>query len=586
MPDAPDESPPEEPAGPFSDLAPPVRQALIARGFSDLTVVQRAVLFEDARHRDLQISSQTGSGKTVAIGLVLSHRLLELAEKAPSDLRRLQALLIVPTRELAVQVSSELTWLFAAVPSITIASVTGGSSVVQEKRLLAKKPTILVGTPGRLLDHLRSKALDASTVAELILDEADRMLDMGFREELEAILQATPSERRTHLVSATFPTEIQKLAHTYQRKPLTVQGTRLGAANEDIEHVGHLVRPRDRYAALVNLLLMTGDERTLIFVRTRAGASELAEKLARDGFLAAPLSGELEQNQRTRTLEAFRTGHTHVLVATDVAARGLDIPDVGMVLHTDVPFDAESYTHRSGRTGRAGKKGRSVLLSTPPGQRKLDMLLSRAKVKLVWRDVPTAQAVEKALLKRERRRLREALTAAPVPSEQTLSFVDSLLEGMEAKELLARLIDLSQRGPQAKPQHIEPVAKSSPPTRTARGPAGLDDGPAPRPRSGGTDRRSNHSAEPLVAALFEMNWGMRTGATPQRILATVCRRGQITSRAVGAIEVGPRSTIFEIDPREADAFEHYAATPDERSPWLSIRRHRMPHRPAHHEARP
>ena len=587
---------------PFDAIAEPLRKAIEARGFSDLAVVQRAVLADAARGRDLQISSQTGSGKTVAIGLVLAPRILEIAAAGPrsKDLRALRALVIVPTRELAVQVGAELEWLYANVAGVTVECVTGGSSVGMERRRLERKPTVVVGTPGRLLDHIRSGALDCSPVGELVLDEADRMLDMGFREELEAILDATPGERRTHLVSATFPSEIQKLARKYQSEPLAVQGTRLGAANEDIEHVGHLVRLHDRYAAIVNLLLLTADERTLIFVNTRAQAAELADQLASDGFAAAPLSGELEQNQRTRTLDAFRSGVTSVLVATDVAARGLDIPDVALVIHTDAPFDSESYTHRAGRTGRAGRKGRSVLLSTPMRQQKVEFLLARAKVKMQWREVPTAAAVEKALAKRERRRIHEAIAAAAEPSPGQITFAEKLLDGADATAIVARLVELCRNPRRTAAQEIQPVAAGtarSSAFASTRARAPWQDRPMPRTsrseeRAGGSKkvaalsrgedeitprrrRREDNEARASgrsMADRFEMNYGMRGGATPQRVLAMLCRRGDVSSRAIGAIDIDTNTTSFEVAREIARDFERSAAMPDERDPRLVIRR--------------
>jgi ATP-dependent RNA helicase DeaD len=583
----------DAPAIACDGLAEPLRRAIEERGFSDLTVVQRAVLSSDAAGRDLQISSQTGSGKTVALGLVLAPCVLE----APSPKKRQPlALVIAPTRELAVQVRGELAWLYAGVRGVDVECVTGGSSVMQEKRRLSSGPRVVVGTPGRVLDHVRSGALDCSAIRELVLDEADRMLDMGFREELEAILDATPAGRRTHLVSATFPAEIQRLARKYQTDPLAVQGTRLGAANEDIEHTGHLVRLHDRYAAIVNTLLLAGDERTLIFVNTRAQASELAAQLAADGFAAAPISGELEQNQRTRTLEAFRSGVTTTLVATDVAARGLDIPDVAVVIHTDAPFDAESYTHRAGRTGRAGNKGRSVLLSTPMRQKKIEMLLSRAKVKLVWRDVPTAAAVEKALAKRERRRVREALDAAAEPNAAQIAFAEKLLEGAEAAQVVARLVELGRDPRHAAACQVEPIApgvmklhsggpradwKDRPAPRASRGNASADDRRATsRP---GRDERAE-DRQPAArradarayqqADVFEMNYGLRAGATPQRVLAILCRRGDVSSREIGAIQIDTSHTSFEVAREASSHFQYCAAQPDERDPRLVIRRAR------------
>jgi ATP-dependent RNA helicase DeaD len=590
----------DAPAIACDGLAEPLRRAIEERGFSDLTVVQRAVLSSDAAGRDLQISSQTGSGKTVALGLVLAPCVLEAASQKPG--RQPLALVIAPTRELAVQVRGELAWLYAGVRGVEVECVTGGSSVMQEKRRLARGPRVVVGTPGRVLDHVRSGALDCSAIQQLVLDEADRMLDMGFREELEAILDATPAGRRTHLVSATFPAEIQRLARKYQTDPLAVQGTRLGAANEDIEHTGHLVRLHDRYAAIVNILLLAGDERTLIFVNTRAQASELAAQLAADGFAAAPISGELEQNQRTRTLEAFRNGVTTTLVATDVAARGLDIPDVAVVIHTDAPFDAESYTHRAGRTGRAGNKGRSVLLSTPMRQKKIEMLLSRAKVKLVWRDVPTAATVEKALAKRDRRRVREALEAAAEPTAAQISFAEKLLEGAEPAQVVARLVEMARDPRHAAACQVEPIApgvmklhsggpradwKDRPAPRALRGNAGTDDRRKPSrdergergddrraPARAGREERRADARGYQQADVFEMNYGLRAGATPQRVLAILCRRGDVSSREIGAIQIDTSHTSFEVAREASSHFQYCAGQPDERDPRLVIRRAR------------
>jgi len=575
----------------FEGLAEPLRAALIGRGFTALTTVQQAALDVTAQDRDLQISSQTGSGKTLALGFVMAPRLLELGARSAKPSRVLAAgpvaLIIVPTRELAVQVKTELEWLYAAVPGVAVECVTGGTSVGQERRRLSARPPVIVGTPGRLLDHIRSGALDCGLVSQLVLDEADRMLDMGFREELDAILEATPAERRTHLVSATFPAEIRALARQYQSQPLQVQGTRLGVANIDIEHVGHLLRQDDRYAALVNILLLAEGQRTLVFVNTRVEATQLAAQLSSDGFSALPLSGELEQAQRTRTLAAFRAGAADVLVATDVAARGLDIPEVGTVVHTAPPIDSETYTHRSGRTGRAGLKGRSVLLAPAHRQRKIEWLLSGAKVKIQWREVPTAAAVAKALAKRERRRLEKALDSAPESTEAQLEYARALIEKRDAAQLVATLIEQCRA-----PQRTVPREVKTPPAESARRPEVRGETrrehaiARPRVRSIREDdrygRRGEGGAEPARdfdprgcgATRFEINWGHRNGANPQRLLAVICRRGDIASSMIGSIDVDTHITSFEVADYASEEFEARVSRPDSRDPDLCIRRSR------------
>ncbi len=261
------------------------------------------------------------------------RRRRERAGRRPGPCRP-AALLVAPTRELAAQLQKELSWLYQPL-GIRVAAVVGGTSYGGELRSLRTGPLVIVGTPGRLLDHLERGSIDPSAAYSVVLDEADQMLDLGFRDELEAILGKTPAERRTHLVSATFPREVLSLANRYQRNAADVQGTQRGEANEDITHIAHLVRSGERDAVLVNLLLLAPGERTLVFVRTRADAADIADRLANRGFGARALSGEMEQWERTKTLDAFRNGNISTLVATDVAARGLDVPDVSRVIHAD-----------------------------------------------------------------------------------------------------------------------------------------------------------------------------------------------------------------------------------------------------------
>ncbi|MGK3960806.1 DEAD/DEAH box helicase [Sorangium sp. So ce118] len=385
-------------------LPAPLAGALARRGFTSLTPVQQAVLAPDLAGRDLRVSSQTGSGKTVAIGLALAPRLERvLAERAPAaapdgaprTTAAPAAVIIVPTRELAAQIAAELSWLLSALGA-RVACVTGGTSFGAEARSLRRDPLVIAGTPGRLLDHLERGTIDPRGVLALVLDEADQMLDLGFREELEAIAGRMPEDRQTHLVSATFSREVRALADRFQRDAVSVEGTRPGAANVDIAHVAHLVLPAERDAAIVNLLLLAPGERTLVFVRTREGAAELADKLSSLGLPAGALSGDLEQRERTRTLDAFRSGAITTLVATDVAARGIDVPEVGRVIHADPPGDPEIFTHRSGRTGRAGRKGTSVLLVAPFAREHALRLLRRARVEATFRPVPSPDDVLRA----------------------------------------------------------------------------------------------------------------------------------------------------------------------------------------------
>ena len=546
----------ERPTNPFESVPAALRPALERRGFTELSEVQSAVLAADTGASDLRISSQTGSGKTVALGLVASRVLVE-----PRGDRGPDVLVVVPTRELAQQVSTELRWLFADLEDTTVASVTGGTPIFQDKNTLRAEPRVLIGTPGRLVDHLTNENLDLGNARELVLDEADQMLDMGFREDLETILDATPAERRTHMVSATFPPGIERLAERYQRDPIAVEGTALGEANANIEHVGHLVQRRDRYTALVNLLLLAGEERVLVFVERRSDAAQVATMLSEDGFSALPLSGELAQSQRNHTLAAFRTGRATILVATDVAARGLDVPDVTTVIHTSPPIDPEVYTHRSGRTGRAGQTGRSILLAPPNRRRKLGYLLADANVDLEWRPLPPAAEVEAVLQERFRAKLDAELAKALTkePKEALLAHAESLLSEHDGPQLVAALLARLGEKRRAKPRDVNSGPSHD---RSDRAPRG--------------DRRPQADVSAPGMVRFFINWGALKGANPSKVLAQVCRRGGVEGADIGAISIHPNATTFDVREEVAREFEKNAGQRDERNPSTIIRRDRGP----------
>ncbi len=419
----------------LTGVADPLRSNLLARGFVELTGVQRAVQESALEGVDLRLTSETGSGKTVALGMVLAHGWRAAGAAAGPD-----AVVITPTRELANQVRDELSWLLRGLPDATVTVVTGGTNILTERRQLARRPRVVVGTPGRLHDHLRSGALDCSSVKQVVLDEADQMLDMGFRDDLEAILATTPPTRRTHLVSATFPAPVAALAARYQSNVCHLQGTQLGQANADIQHLVHLVSPQQRVAALINLLLLHNDARTLVFVRTRGDTATLAEQLSREGFSVLPLSGDLAQAQRTRTLSAFRSGAISVVVATDVAARGLDVPSIGTVVHFDPPMGPDVYTHRSGRTGRAGATGRSILLIPPAAQYRVRHLLRAAQVEAQFTPPPSASQVLKTARKNFRRTLHERLAGSDASWIQHREYAEKLLADQDPVKLVATLL--------------------------------------------------------------------------------------------------------------------------------------------------
>ncbi|MEO0481766.1 MAG: DEAD/DEAH box helicase [Planctomycetota bacterium] len=554
-----------EAENPFVSIPRALSAALTDRGFEELTAVQRSVADVRGEGKDLRISSRTGSGKTVALGLAIADSLLVPAEAKTGVGPRV--LIVVPTRELAAQVQKEVDWLYAGVRSVQVDSVTGGTNVEFERRRLRRDPAIVVGTPGRLVDHLRNGALDLSSVEELVLDEADQMLDLGFREDLETIVQATPEtvedrRRRTHMVSATFPAAVRELAERYQRDALEVEGQGVGEAHTDIEHLVHVVRAHDRVSMMTNVLLLAGEQRVLVFVATRAATALVAERLATAGFTAQSLSGELAQSQRTSTLEAFRSGTVRVLVATDVAARGLDIPEVATVIHADLPMDAEIYTHRSGRTGRAGRKGRSILLATPNNLHRARRILHDAGVKPNVCPTPSAENVRRAQAGRLRKDLVQ-LVAESKPDESAVELAEALISEADPLKVVSSLVQRlrEQAGP-------EPVDIEAPRPREDRERSFEPRDRGPRREGRRPARREDGYTQ------FRINWGFRHGANPKRLLAVICRRGDIQGRDVGAIDVNDFDAVFGVKEDAARHFQTNAARPDERHPQQTIEKFR------------
>jgi len=342
-----------------------------------------------------------------------------------------------------------------------------------------------------------------------------------------------------------------------QTDALHLQGTVLGTANADIEHVATLVERNDTYAALVNALLLAHGERVLLFVERRLDTAELADQLNGDGFAAQAFSGELSQPQRTRTLDAFRNGIIDILVSTDVAARGIDVPDITMVIHADMPNDADSYTHRSGRTGRAGRKGKSLLLVPARARGHANAILRAAKVTASWRPLPTPEEIHEALAERTRAHVHAALEAAEAPSARSLEQARQLLDGSDAARLVATL--LAMAGPKL-PCAPKPTRTVQPEER--RRPVRVN-GPA----------RIHEARHQGRFVRFSINWGHHKGATPSRVLSHVCRRGDIASAQIGAIEIGDSSATFEVADHASGEFEQRVRTPDHREPHLEISRH-------------
>jgi ATP-dependent RNA helicase DeaD len=541
-------------------IHPALAVTLAAHEYHTATPVQAAVVAADVT-RDLLVSSQTGSGKTIAFGVAMAATLLGDAPKithGPAPI----ALVIVPTRELATQVREELRWLLHGT-GIRLTSFTGGTPIGGDLKALQRGVELVIGTPGRLVDLMRRERLELSALRVVVLDEADEMLDLGFREDLETILKAAPETRRTLLLSATLPSEIRTLAKRYQRDALPVDPRRDGAggaptkgAHDDITHRAHLIAANDRLAAVVNVLRADASERAIVFCQTREGVSEMHAALTARGFAAAAIAGDRAQAERDRALDSLRSGEARVLVATNVAARGIHLPDVDLIVHADLPLNADSLIHRSGRTGRAGRKGTSVVLATPAQRGKAEYLLAAAHVKPQWTHPPAAEAITAAA----QTRLVEELTEGPAAENEEeagllLARIEAKLPARDlARRLLARELARLPVG-----ETIRPLAIDSRPDRR----------PAPGPR---LDR----AAFAQEGSLFRINIGARDKADPRWLLPLICRRGNVTRREVGAIRIGPSETTFEIAAEAADAYAQASSETDPRAPHVRITRGNAP----------
>lgn len=544
----------------LSALEPALQRALLDKGYATLTPVQEQVLEPGLADRDLRISSQTGSGKTLAIGFALRAAVLGAGEvrsgartgRGPGvkSSGKPRALVVVPTRELSRQVQLELGWLYAHAGA-RVAVVAGGASYRDEHRALSVDPPIVVGTPGRLLDHLKQGGIDASEVRAVVLDEADQMLDLGFRDELDAILAHVPEQRRTHLVSATFPREVRALADRVQQNAWHVQGTPLGQANLDIDHVVHLIDPRERVAALVNVLLHDPDDQTLVFARTRADVAEISRELQAAGFAAGALSGEMAQASRNQALQAFKTGRLRALVATDVAARGIDVQNIARVVQIDAPSNADTYTHRSGRTGRAGRKGVSVLLLPRSALARTERTLAQAKVRFRVEPVPSAEKIRSA---QEQRLVEQLCAPGGVDSPRVQSLMDRIRESGNVELALARLLGQHQSAGGV-PREVTVIGL---PSRSAPG-------ASREPRRPSPGRQAGRQWE-----LFHVSWGEVYGADARRMVAMLCRRGGIKSSDIGAVRISARVSEVEIAREVAADFAVAVREPDPRDPRVRI----------------
>jgi ATP-dependent RNA helicase DeaD len=487
--------------------------ALERRGYSSLTPVQEAVSDPALAGVDLLVSAQTGSGKTVGFGLAIADTILGAEDKFAPAATPL-ALVIAPTRELAMQVKRELAWLYGEAGAV-MASCVGGMDMRDERRSLDRGAHIVVATPGRLRDHIMRGSIDLSELRAVVLDEADEMLDLGFREDLEFILGESPDSRQTLLFSATVPPAIAGLAKSYQRDAQRISTVAEKSQHSDIEYQAMSVAARDDENAIINVLRYFESPNAIVFCNTRAMVNRLLSRLSNRGFSVVALSGELSQAERSHALQAMRDGRARVCVATDVAARGIDLPNLDLVVHAELPNSHETLLHRSGRTGRAGRKGVSALVVPPKSTRKAERLLKMAKLTATWDNAPSAEMIKA----RDGERMLADPAWSEVPAASEEAMVAKLVEEFSPQQLAAAYLRLWNAGRSA-PEELS-AANAKPEPRAPFGPS----------------------------VWFSLDTGRDKGADPRRLLPMLCRAGDITKSDIGAIRIQQDESFAEI--REA-----------------------------------
>ena len=478
-------------------------RAISRKGFSSPTAVQQEVLGAcPDGDSDLIVRAKTGSGKTLAFLLPLL-RGIDAGERLP------RILILSPTRELAQQISREAEWLVRFM-DIAVVSLVGGLEMSPQLRALRDGTAIVVGTPGRTLDHIERGSLNTQNVKCVVLDEGDQMLDMGFREELEGILDTLPKERRTWLFSATMPMEVRELSRRYLNDPMTISLVQDGDQHEDILHRVYMIPSRRRFEGLVNILLWERPKRSLMFCHTRLESIEMAQKLQDEGFNAAALHGDMTQRERNAVLASFKSGSMPHLVATNVAARGLDVEGVTHVIQIGLPDDKETFVHRSGRTGRAGNEGIDLILLSPLEAGRFKMMLRSTQMKVEWQDVPSLDLIRTV----QREVAEEKLLTSQAGSDHTayIEWASDLLMRADSKVLVARLLEAIN-------------------SRTAKGyslSADLERERERRQRGGARPERAEYGGERRSA-------GSRTGASRPKGTMTRLRSSQGGAKDVGRI---------------------------------------------------
>ncbi len=506
-------------------LHPDILKAITEMGFETPTPIQaKTIPHLMASAHDLIATAQTGTGKTAAFGLPSIH-LTDMED------RRTQTLVLCPTRELCVQITKDLGNFSKYINGMNILAVYGGASIQTQIKSLKKGAQIVIGTPGRTKDLIKRKRLDISHVARVILDEADEMLTMGFKEDLEMILAQTPQEKQTLLFSATMSKRVVGITKSYMNNPLEIATARMNIAAENVHHIYYMVNAKDRYEAIKRIIDINPGIYGIVFCRTRRETKEVANKLMHDGYNADTLHGDLSQVQRDEVMGRFRNRQLQILVATDVAARGLDVEDLSHVINFNLPDDDEMYVHRSGRTGRAGKKGISIIIIHTREMRKIREIEKKSSITFIRETVPSGLDICKKRLYT----LIDKVENVEVDEQQIDQFMPDIykkLEWLEREELIKHFVSTEFNRYLSYYKNARNINIS---------------GDSMGKKRSKREKRSREDRRNTSFAGFYVNVGFRHKLNPGRLIGLINECLRSSDAVIGKIEVMKTFSFFEID---------------------------------------
>jgi ATP-dependent RNA helicase DeaD len=516
-------------------LSPAVLEAVIAAGYESPSPIQAATIPVLLAGRDMIGQAQTGTGKTAAFALPILSR-IEVRKGPP------QAIVLVPTRELAIQVAEAFQRYASQIKGFHVLPIYGGQSYTPQLMSLKRGAHVVVGTPGRVMDHIKKGTLDLGSLTSLVLDEADEMLQMGFVDDIEWILEQTPPTRQVALFSATLPAQIRRIAQQHLRDPAEVTITSKTSTAANIRQRYWVVSGVHKLDALTRILEAESFDGMLVFTRTKQSTVELSERLEARGFAAAALNGDMQQKDRERTIQRLKAGTLDILVATDVAARGLDVERIGHVVNYDVPYDTESYVHRIGRTGRAGRKGEAILFITPRERNMLRYIERATRSPLEPMDLPTIADVNEQRVARFRQRITEALAAGQgevfrslveeyerehdVPAIEIAAALAALLQGGSPLLLKEKERDTQTDGPA-----IQAEAANDPGERPGRKDRNARS-PQPDSEGGRAERLADEDTE-----TYRLEVGYVHGVKPGNIVGAIANVAGLQGREIGHVDI-------------------------------------------------